>query len=320
MAPIRAAWPWGGAMKLRIAASLVAFFAAAWSSAGLAWGDSGHRTVCSIAFANLTPTARAEVTRLLQADPAILGPNRQNADFGWACTYPDHPASGGPGRRRPEHFVNYPRTQRSVTRTTGCGVASICVLTGIAADFATLRSTTATDQERHAALVYLGHWLGDIHQPLHASFADDRGGNEINVSRPCRNSLHSTWDTCIFHMSQGWTAAPDVDVVRALAAQWSASVTTAQRRAWLRTQPWQWARESYAVTTAPWVQYCMRRQGRCRYSRTATTFVDGAAKRTVTITDAYRTRAAPVVRRRMTQAGLRLAHWLNRGLDPEFVG
>jgi hypothetical protein len=306
---------------LRVLAAVAALLGLLWSAPALAWGDSGHRTVCTIAFANLTPTARAEATRLLQVDPAILGPARQNADYGWACTYPDHPVAGGPGRRSPEHFVNYPRSLRNVAASTGCGAASICVLTGIASDFATLRSTTTTDRERHAALVYLGHWLGDIHQPLHASFADDRGGNEIEVSAPCRNSLHSTWDTCLLQLSQGWNSGPpSVAAVGALAEEWSRGATARQRRTWLRAMPWQWARESYAAGTAPWTQYCIRRQGRCRYSSTSETYSDGMAKRSVTIDDAYRGRAEPLIRQRITQAGIRLAHQLNLALDPAYRG
>jgi len=308
--------------RIAAATALVTFTPFAWNAPASAWGDSGHRTVCSIALANLTPTARTEVERLLQADPAILGPERRNADYGWACTYPDHPAAGGPQRRSPEHFVNYPRTLRGVVATTGCAGAPLCVLTGIASDYAKLRDTSASDPERHAALVYLGHWFGDIHQPLHASFRGDQGGNQIDVSSPCRNSLHSTWDTCIFQLSQGWDSGgpPGIDAVGTLAASWSGSVTPAQRRAWLRSEPWQWAAESYAISRASWVQYCVLRRGTCRYSAAAATYVEGAPKRSVTITDAYRARAVPVIRNRISRAGIRLGHWLNRALDPAYTG
>lgn len=306
----------------RLAAALVlGIVGASWGSPALAWGDSGHRTVCAIAFASLTPTARAETIRLLGTDPAILGPDRRNADYGWACTYPDHPAQNGPQRRSPEHYVNYPRTLRRVTVSTGCAGEPLCVLTGIASDHATLRNRAAGDRERHAALVYLGHWLGDIHQPLHASFRDDQGGNQIAVTQPCRSSLHSTWDTCIFQLSQGWdSGAPSIETVQTLAANWNASVPNARRAAWLRSAPWQWAAESYSIARARWTAYCVQRGRVCRYSTSAATYVEGAPKRSVSIDQAYRTRAAPVIRERMTRAGVRLAHWLNRALDPAYRG
>jgi S1/P1 Nuclease len=37
-------------------------------------------------------------------------------------------------------------------------------------------------EERLEALEYLGHWVGDVDQPLHVSFQDDRGGNDLGVS------------------------------------------------------------------------------------------------------------------------------------------
>ena len=45
--------------------------------------------------------------------------------------------------------------------------------------------------------------IGDIHQPLHVSFADDRGGNFIREAGPCVNSLHTVWDTCIIEKKRG---------------------------------------------------------------------------------------------------------------------
>jgi len=45
----------------------------------------------------------------------------------------------------------------------------------LAADLEVLR-TSNDDQAKLVSLKFLGHWVGDIHQPLHVSFADDRGG------------------------------------------------------------------------------------------------------------------------------------------------
>jgi S1/P1 Nuclease len=39
----------------------------------------------------------------------------------------------------------------------------------------------------------VGHWIGDIHQPLHVSFEDYRCNN-IRVNGRCAGSLHATWD------------------------------------------------------------------------------------------------------------------------------
>ena len=306
--------------KLRLMlAALVTVVGLGWGSQALAWGDSGHRTVCEIALRNLTPVAKSEVARLLQAHPQILGANPLNAEYGWACTYPDHPANNGPGRRSPEHFANYPRSTLAVTAATGCAGAPLCVITAIASDFTTLISPGASDRDRAAALVYLGHWLGDIHQPLHSSFADDRGGNEVNSRGLCTNSLHSTWDTCILQ-SRYLGNGPSVDRVRLLAAEWSLQVGDAERATWLSSRPWQWSAESYVVTLAPATGYCVLVGAACQYSATEATWAEGEAKRGVQIDAAYMDWAMPIIQRRITQAGVRLGHLLNLALDPAYRG
>lgn len=56
------------------------------------------------------------------------------------------------------------------------------MLTAILNDAKVLSSRDTADIDRLIALKSLGHWVGDIHQPLHVSFEDDRGGNNIRVS------------------------------------------------------------------------------------------------------------------------------------------
>lgn len=289
-----------------------------WSSKAAAWGDSGHRMVCEIALRNLTPAARKEVGRLLSSHVTILGANPLNAEYPWACTYPDHPSDTGPGRRSPEHFVNYQRSTISIT-APGCGVAQNCVVSAIASDLATLRSTTASDPDKAAAMVYLGHWFGDIHQPLHSSFADDLGGNEVQSAGLCTYSLHSTWDTCILQ-SRTFGANPSVDTIRLWAAIWSQQVVDSDRAAWLSSQPWEWTAESYALTLNPAFGYCIRVGTACQYSQSQATWATGQPRRTVLVDSAYMDIAMPIIQRRITQAGIRLAHTLNLALDPKYRG
>ena len=45
------------------------------------------------------------------------------------------------------------------------------------------------------ALAFLGHFVGDVHQPLHVSYSDDRGGNQTRIYyRGERTNLHALWD------------------------------------------------------------------------------------------------------------------------------
>ena len=298
-------------------AALLATLGFAWSAPALAWGDAGHRTVCEIAWRNLTPTAAAEVRRLLGAHPVIPVRAPRNREFGWACTYPDNVVNGGPGRRAPEHFVNYPRTLMAVTSVTGCGDAPLCVISAILTDYGRLRNTGLSDADRAEALIYLGHWLGDIHQPLHSSYRDDQGGNEINSTGLCTRSLHSTWDTCMLvQRVYANDAAPSIDEIQTVAASWSASVLDFQRADWLSSAPWQWSGESYAVAIAPATDYCTMVGGACQYSPTRPTF--DPPRENVRVDKDYIDRALPIIQRRISQAGIRLAHILNLALDPAY--
>jgi len=292
-----------------------------WAAPAFSWGDSGHRTVCEIAWRNLTPTARAEVARLLAAHPVIPVQAPRNLEFGWACTYPDHPVTGGPQRRSPEHFVNYARTLMAVTRGSDCGGAASCVITAIFADYGRLRNPAASDPDRAEALIYLGHWFGDIHQPLHSSFSDDQGGNEVNSRGLCTRSLHSTWDTCILtHMAYADVFEPTIAAAQAMAATWSGQVSDNDRAAWLSTEPWQWSAESYAVTIRANVGYCAMVGPACQYSPAHLTFVSTQPRTSVLVDQAYMDAAMPDIQRRITQAGVRLAHWLNFALDAVYRG
>ena len=86
--------------------------------------------------------------------------------------------------------------------TATCQGVPTCLFTAIVTDREVLQ-TSSDDQAKLASLKFLGHWVGDIHQPLHVSFADDHGGNFIRESGPCVNSLHTVWDTCIIEKKLG---------------------------------------------------------------------------------------------------------------------
>ena len=81
------------------------------------------------------------------------------------------------------------------------------MLSAILNDSKILASKAAKKVDRLLALKFLGHWVGDIHPPLHVSFEDDRGGNNIRVSGRCSGKLHSTWDTCLVEDAVGTDVA-----------------------------------------------------------------------------------------------------------------
>ena len=115
---------------------------------------------------------------------AILQHDEEFGSFSDTCIWPDHPR-----QRATEHYVNLPRDAVGFAKQDPCAGADPCILSAIAADTAVLASP-ADDQSRLEALKFLGHWIGDVHQPMHVSFADDRGGNRIAVLSACSNGRY----------------------------------------------------------------------------------------------------------------------------------
>jgi hypothetical protein len=125
-----------------------------YSSSALAWGGLGHEAICELAFLELDDTARRRVIALIEQDEKFT-------TFRASCNWADCPR-----QRAPEHFVNLPRDATGLD-DIACPLAEECVVTAIKHDFAVLASPNATDEEKLAALKFLGHW-GRRHPPAPA--------------------------------------------------------------------------------------------------------------------------------------------------------
>lgn len=147
----------------------------------LAWGAEGHRLIAELAASRLTPEAASEVQRLLDLDGETLVT---------ASTWADQRRSGATA---PLHYLNLPEGECTYSRKRDCPDGR-CVVEAIAANAWVLKSA-APDAERLVALKYLIHFVGDVHQPLHAGTARDKGGNLHQVRAFGRGSnLHAVWD------------------------------------------------------------------------------------------------------------------------------
>jgi S1/P1 Nuclease len=262
----------------------------------LAWGDLGHRIICEIAFQELGSIARDRVKAMIDRD-------HESHTFAEACSWPDHPR-----RRASEHYVNLPRDADGLEEDP-CPLATECVVSAITKDLAVLSSPSATEQERLEALKYLGHWVGDVHQPLHVSFEDDRGGNEVGVSGGlCSWNLHAVWDRCI--IEHGLPGDP-----RSVARDLLDGVTDQDRATWQGSTPIDWANESFAISTSPEVQYCVGTDNGCWYGADNERLDQGEWERSVMIDPSYIEAKAPTVRNQLVKAGLRLGGLLEQALS-----
>lgn len=149
------------------------------------WWEEGHRLVARIAEAQLTPIARARVK-------AILGLNETLASVSaWADEIRSQRRNTAPW-----HYIDIPINQPHLDMARDCPSGD-CVLVKIE-DFRKALGDPALDAaHRREALLFLVHFVGDMHQPLHCSDNDDQGGNRTPVrllSQERPTNLHSAWD------------------------------------------------------------------------------------------------------------------------------
>jgi hypothetical protein len=146
-----------------------------------AWGKVGHATVADIAEAHLTPTALAEVKKLL----AVEGDKHMSDISSWAD---EAKAEGLEGS--PSHTIRLPMDNSPASAHPCPG--GFCAGDAIERYGAVLSDPTKSDAEREIALKYIVHLVGDLHQPLHDVNAT---GSGIKVKfRNEDKVLHQVWD------------------------------------------------------------------------------------------------------------------------------
>jgi S1/P1 Nuclease len=282
-------------------------------SSAKAWGDHGHQLICQIAYDRVKDTTRMEMDRLLRQSKS---PRQKR--FSTACNYADAWRAANKEQdkkekkdvgRGDEHFLNLRQSDFEYTGM-GCGLKSKCAVTAIEQDSKTLGDKTKSDKERRRALIFLGHWVGDIHQPLHIAHAG--GGNSITDTGVCvsygSNNLHAVWDKCILRYSLYGDAKNNVpgaselgffDGVKRLLSRFSASDISS----FSSGNPKDWADESFKIAVAPATRYCAGTTGVCRDTKEVKTDVQ------------YLDDNKGVVDKRLVEAGVRLAMLLDATLN-----
>lgn len=286
---------WDSLVTARCVVRLLFCVMVAFPSVVYAWGPVGHEVVCEIAYQELDRSAQREVGRLIHLDDDY-------PTFSAACNWPDQPR-----KRAEDHYVNLSRGQRAITEAD-CPKAPTCLFTAIEHDLRVLKDSHATDREKLEAIKFLGHWVGDIHQPMHVSYQDDLGANLIEVRASfCEGSLHHAWDECLIEQSLGSDS-------RAIARRLLGQIGPSDRAAWRFDSPVEWANESYQIATAASTGYCRRIDGACWYADDNMILQRGEDRRVVRIDRDYVEEHEDIVADRLKRAGVRLAALLNEAL------
>jgi len=177
---------------MRSAALLLVLFA----TQCLAWGQEGHKIVAQIASDRLSDDSTAYLNQLLDGTQYNTLP-----DIAPLADDYDHSSSGRWSSAC--HYVNLPRDATNYD-SSYCG--KCCVVNAIGNYTKRLAKEQGPNpdvcqfgkRDEPCPLEFLTHYIGDVHQPLHVSYADDAGGNKVKVDFLGKSTnLHTVWDTLI---------------------------------------------------------------------------------------------------------------------------
>ncbi len=269
------------------------------SPAALAWGESSHRLTAAIAERLLTREASAQVVRMLAGEASFGTPECPVSTLQDAARWAD---CVRPLKRYAHtahwHFDDIPI----------CGTArhdvycpdGDCLSTQTKRLIGVLGDVGADPAARLEALKLVVHFVGDLHQPLHAANNGDRGGNDVptrflgSADNDGRQNLHRVWDSRL--AEKQFTG---MDAVASLFGR----LTPLEGAAWREGDIDDWLHETHAIAVD--VTYAaLPRPLVCNAKGGDRELLDAA----------YYERAAPVVAQQLLKAGVRIAEVLNRTL------
>ena len=231
------------------------------------WGRTGHSTIGLIATNHLNARAKAGVA-------ALLGGESLADVASWADENRDRSTADW-------HYINV-ELGLSFEDFKQQVEGKEDVYTALVKQEGVLSDERASRADRVTALKYIVHFVGDIHQPMHVSRAEDKGGNSIQVRYDGKGTnLHSLWDTKMLeHAGLSETQ---------LASQFD-KATAQQIAKWQSDPQINWAWESYQVSSQLYGE--IERHG-------------------TNIDEAYYKSHISIVENRIEKAGIRLAGVLN---------
>jgi hypothetical protein len=285
----------GRAIRLTLTALLFLMATSLMPTPALAWWDFGHQTVADIARQNVTPPTRAAIAALLRHAPEVATPECPLRTIADASVWPDCIKKLG-DRFSYQYSWHYQNISicKPFDAKEACPDGN-CVTAQIDRNFRLLKDRKVPARERLMALAFLVHFVGDLHQPLHAADKGDLGGNRAKAdygfyTTPKLN-LHTIWD--------GWLAERAISTPPALVRAYSAS----ERADMGGGTTEDWSRESWQISRD--MAYGLALDGdACPMPADKRGKLDAAKIETL----------VPVVRLQVERGGLRLARLLNEAL------
>ena len=264
----------------------VAAAAALVPSPAFAWGKTGHRVVAAIADTQLSGLARAHVEE-------ILGPGESLDE---AANWPDEmrsaPSAFWQKTATPWHYVTLNGIIYDHAPPEGDALQALNHFSK------TLQDPSASLADKQLALRFIVHIVGDLHQPLHVGKCCDRGGNDVKVSwfgKP--TNLHAVWDSQLVDEEQlSFTE---------LAAKLERHISPQDVMKWWDINPRDWISESAEIrdTLYPTARDLPKPPKGKKVKKGEPVLPD--------LSYFYVYKFTPVMERRLSQGGVRLAAYLH---------
>lgn len=249
---------------------LCILFALSYSPRAFSWGKAGHRIVGEIAQQHLSSKSLSGIKELLGDDNlsrVSTWPDEIRSDPKMTYTTPWHYTSIPTGKT----YFDQKRSKE------GDIIESLYRFED------SLRDPKETKENKIAALKFLTHMMGDVHQPLHVGLAEDRGGNMIRVKWfKTETNLHTLWDEELIDFEKlSFTEY----------AKYLNYYSKEEKLNWEKGNFMDWAKESQEL-------------------RPKVYDLNGADVPNLSYEYSYKVK--PIIEMRLKQAGLRLALVLNR--------
>jgi hypothetical protein len=283
-------------MLIRILAILLAFSTAAPAAA---YWEYGHETVAGIAWQQMRPDTRRAIRRLLAEEKSLATPTCPIATIEQASVWADCVKYD----ERFDYAVSWHYQNVDVCKPfdlKGPCKDGHCVSAQIDRNARLLASNAVPPREKLVALAFLVHFVGDLHQPMHAGDHDDLGGNRVAVNYGIiggRTNLHGVWD--------GWLAERALTTPPAGVDALLAAVPPAERAAIAAGSVEDWSREYWAKSRD------------LAYKTIIADPCGPPAAARPTLTEAQVQALIPAVRANVVAAGIRLARLLDDALGPQ---
>jgi S1/P1 Nuclease len=282
---------------LALVAGLLALFAARPAEA---YWEYGHESVARIAWEQMRPDTRRQVAALLRQGRLLETPECPVATIEQASVWADciKPLGDRFAYVYSWHYQNVdvckPFDLKSACKDGNCVFAQIERNARLLAD------PKVPTRERLMALALLVHFVGDLHQPMHAGDHQDLGGNRVAANYGIvsgRANLHGIWD--------GWLAERAISTPPSGPSAILAQIPLAERERIASGTVEDWSREMW---------------GKARDLAYKTLVGDPCGAGPIerpTLTEAQVRELIPEVRTDVLEGGIRLARLIDDALGPD---